>query len=166
MSACPYHSLKSFAARGYRLEPTCQLSQDAVRSALNCQAGHVAASLPFLQDVVWERLDDTTGNTQFLRADFCPYGSQSLQEQVAAAAQLAQEAFSSVVPPQRPQGKLAVLAACTGRLLTCLTIWGQGRLHAVQGRQLPQVSESIADLCSAVHAYSPRPSPTQAELCG
>lgn len=61
---------------------------------------------------MWERLDDTTGDTQFLRADFCPYGSQSLQEQVAAAAQLAQEAFSSVLPPQRPQGKLVVMAAC------------------------------------------------------
>eukprot|EP00891_Asterochloris_glomerata_P002115 jgi/Astpho2/2115/fgenesh1_pg.00038_%23_170_t len=66
----------------------------------------------FEKDVVWERLDDTTGDTQFLRADFCPYGSQSLQEQVAAAAQLAQEAFSSVLPPQRPQGKLVVMAAC------------------------------------------------------
>lgn len=61
----------------------------------------------FEKDVVWERLDDTTGDTQFLRADFCPYGSQSLQEQVAAAAQLAQEAFSSVLPPQRPQGATA-----------------------------------------------------------
>ena len=106
-------NLKSSAARGNRLGPTCQL-QYAAHPALTRQAGYVAASLPYsLQDVVWERLDDTTGNTQFLRADFCPYGSQSLQEQVAAAAQLAQEAFSSVVPPQRPQGKLAVLAACT-----------------------------------------------------
>ena len=82
----------------------------------------MAASPPYsLQDVVWERLDDTTGNTQFLRANFCPYGSQSLQEQVAAAAQLAQEAFSSVVPPQRPKGKLVGLPACTWRPHSRLT---------------------------------------------
>ena len=122
MLACPHHSLKASVARGCWLGPACQLSQCAAHPALKCQAGYVAASLPYsLQDVIWERLDDTTGDTQFLRADFCPYGSQSLQEQVAAAAQLAQEAFSSVVPPQRPQGKLAGLPPCTPRPHSCLT---------------------------------------------
>ena len=107
--------------QGQPAGPTCQL-QYAAHPALTRQAGYVAASLPYsLQDVVWERLDGTTGDTQFLRADFCPYGSQTLQEQVAAAAQLAQEAFSSMVPPQRPQGKLAVVAACTWRPHSCLT---------------------------------------------
>ncbi len=49
-----------------------------------------------LQNVVWEKLDDLLGNTQFLKADFTPYGSNSLAEQVSDAADLVQAAFAGV----------------------------------------------------------------------
>ena len=51
-----------------------------------------------LQNVVWEKLDDLMGNTQFLKADFTPYGSTSLSEQVSDAADLVQAAFAGVAP--------------------------------------------------------------------
>ena len=38
------------------------------------------------------------GNTQFLKADFTPYGSHSLAEQVSDAADLVQAAFAGVGP--------------------------------------------------------------------
>ncbi len=38
------------------------------------------------------------GNTQFLKADFTPYGSNSLAEQVSDAADLVQAAFAGVGP--------------------------------------------------------------------
>lgn len=38
------------------------------------------------------------GNTQFLKADFTPYGSTSLSEQVSDAADLVQAAFAGVAP--------------------------------------------------------------------
>ncbi|KAL0054998.1 hypothetical protein WJX82_005576 [Trebouxia sp. C0006] len=52
----------------------------------------------FEKNVVWEKLDDLMGNTQFLRADFTPYGSNSLAEQVSDAADLVQAAFAGVGP--------------------------------------------------------------------
>lgn len=51
-----------------------------------------------VQNVVWEKLDDLMGNTQFLKADFTPYGSTSLSEQVSDAADLVQAAFAGVAP--------------------------------------------------------------------
>ncbi len=51
-----------------------------------------------LQNVVWEKLDDLMGNTQFLKADFTPYGSNSLAEQVSDAADLVQAALAGVGP--------------------------------------------------------------------
>jgi hypothetical protein len=51
-----------------------------------------------VQNVVWEKLDDLMGNTQFLKADFTPYGSNSLAEQVSDAADLVQAAFAGVGP--------------------------------------------------------------------
>lgn len=54
------------------------------------------------QNVVWEKLDDLMGNTQFLKADFSPYGSSSLAEQASDAADLVQAAFAGVGPNQRP----------------------------------------------------------------
>lgn len=51
-----------------------------------------------MQNVVWEKLDDLTGNTQFLKADFMPYGSTSLSEQVSDAADLVQAAFAGNAP--------------------------------------------------------------------
>lgn len=51
-----------------------------------------------MQNVVWEKLDDLMGNTQFLKADFTPYGSTSLSEQVSDAADLVQAAFAGVAP--------------------------------------------------------------------
>ena len=55
-----------------------------------------------VQNVVWEKLDDLMGNTQFLKADFSPYGSNSLAEQASDAADLVQAAFAGVGPNQRP----------------------------------------------------------------
>lgn len=52
----------------------------------------------FEKNVVWEKLDDLMGNTQFLKADFTPYGSHSLAEQVSDAADLVQAAFAGVGP--------------------------------------------------------------------
>ncbi|KAA6427861.1 MAG: NF-E2 inducible, partial [Trebouxia sp. A1-2] len=52
----------------------------------------------FEKNVVWEKLDDLMGNTQFLKADFTPYGSNSLAEQVSDAADLVQAAFAGVGP--------------------------------------------------------------------
>ena len=52
-----------------------------------------------MQNVVWEKLDDLMGNTQFLKADFTPYGSTSLAEQASDAADLVQAAFAGVGPP-------------------------------------------------------------------
>ncbi|KAL3149333.1 hypothetical protein ABBQ32_002139 [Trebouxia sp. C0010 RCD-2024] len=52
----------------------------------------------FEKNVVWEKLDDLMGNTQFLKADFTPYGSTSLSEQVSDAADLVQAAFAGVAP--------------------------------------------------------------------
>ena len=40
------------------------------------------------------------GNTQFLKADFLPYGEASLAEQVSGAADLMQAAFAGVAPPK------------------------------------------------------------------
>ena len=54
-----------------------------------------------MQNVVWEKLDDLMGNTQFLKADFTPYGSNSLAEQVSDAADLVQAAFAGVGPAKR-----------------------------------------------------------------
>ena len=51
-----------------------------------------------MQNVVWEKLDDLTGNTQFLKADFTPYGSTPIAEQVSDAADLVQAAFAGVAP--------------------------------------------------------------------
>ena len=50
------------------------------------------------QNVVWEKLDDLLGNTQFLKADFTPYGSNSLADQVSDAADLVQAAFAGIAP--------------------------------------------------------------------
>lgn len=52
----------------------------------------------YMQNVVWERLDNVMGNTQFLKADFQPYGVSSLAEQVSDAADLMQAAFAGTSP--------------------------------------------------------------------
>lgn len=58
--------------------------------------------------VVWEKLDDLTGNTQFLKADFTPYGSTSLEEQASDAADLVQAAFAGRGPSKPQTGSGAV----------------------------------------------------------
>ncbi|DBA97220.1 hypothetical protein WJX77_007367 [Trebouxia sp. C0004] len=56
----------------------------------------------FEKNVVWEKLDDLMGNTQFLKADFTPYGSNRLAEQVSDAADLVQAAFAGLGPNKSP----------------------------------------------------------------
>lgn len=53
------------------------------------------------KNVVWERLDNVMGNTQFLKADFQPYGASSLSEQVSDAADLMQAAFAGAPASKR-----------------------------------------------------------------
>ena len=71
----------------------------------------VMTSTIALQHVVWEKLDDLTGNTQFLKGDFTPYGSSTLQEQVSDAADLVQAAFAGVGTNKPSEGN-ALLAYC------------------------------------------------------
>lgn len=51
------------------------------------------------QDVVWERLCAVDGNTDFLRGDFTSFAGRSVMADALTAASLAQEAFSSLLPP-------------------------------------------------------------------
>ena len=62
-----------------------------------------------MQNVVWEKLDDLMGNTQFLKADFTPYGSTSVSEQVSDAADLVQAAFGTAPTRARASSGAAPL---------------------------------------------------------
>ena len=62
----------------------------------------------YLQNVVWERLDNVMGNTQFLKADFQPYGVTSLAEQVSDAADLMQAAFAGLPPSKSSPAQGAI----------------------------------------------------------
>ena len=53
-----------------------------------------------LQDVVWEKLCDVNGNTEFVKGDFERFAGSPPKNDVSAAADLAQAAFASVVPPR------------------------------------------------------------------
>lgn len=64
-----------------------------------------------MQNVVWERLDNVMGNTQFLKADFQPYGVSSLAEQVSDAADLMQAAFAGTSPSKSSAAQGAFLNA-------------------------------------------------------
>lgn len=95
--------------------PSCQPAS-ALPKYGSVQAEHVA----MLQNVVWERLDNVMGNTQFLKADFQPYGASSLSEQVSDAADLMQAAFAGAPASKRSaaQGDCQSNQAC-GILWDC-----------------------------------------------
>lgn len=57
-----------------------------------------------LQSVVWERLSDVSGNTEFVKADFSSFTGQPAPQDVKDAADLAQAAFASIVPPKGLSG--------------------------------------------------------------
>lgn len=65
-----------------------------------------------MQHVVWEKLDDLMGNTQFVKADFTPYGSNSLAEQVSDAADLVQAAFAGVAPAKGRSASGMIESGC------------------------------------------------------
>ena len=77
----------------------------------------------YLQNVVWERLDNVMGNTQFLKADFQPYGVSSLAEQVSDAADLMQAAFAGLSPSKSSAAQGAFPPTLMLLyLLNCLTL--------------------------------------------
>ena len=71
-----------------------------------------------MQNVVWERLCDVSGNTEFAQSDFTRYTGKAGMPDVTAAADLAQAAFAAVVPPKGiPGAAISMLWYLYGHLL-------------------------------------------------
>lgn len=64
------------------------------------------------QDVVWERLCAVNGDTEFVRADFSSFKGQSVTEDALTAANLAQAAFSGMVPASGELPSVSVVEGC------------------------------------------------------
>lgn len=61
--------------------------------------------MPCVQKAVWEKLCDVSGNTEFASGNFSCLSGQPTAQDVTAAADLVQAAFSGVVSPQGGPGE-------------------------------------------------------------